>query len=141
MRSPSRPARREAAAESPPGSAVAEPEALRLRLSYRDGAIYREAVRSVVLASAPPSPGGGGLALLPKSSQYGQLMRTALAHFNAGNHEQARELFALVYRKQPNARLAWALGRTEFDLRNLEAARGYLQQALDSPVLLARVEE
>ena len=72
---------------------------------------------------------------------YRELIKTAVRHYNRGDWLEARRLFLSVYAVTPNARVARGLGLVEFDLRNFEASRRYLEEALASKVRPLEAEQ
>ncbi len=72
---------------------------------------------------------------------YRELIKTAVRHYNRGDWLEARRLFLSVYEVTPNARVARGLGLVEFDLRNFDASRRYLEEALLSKVRPLEAEQ
>jgi tetratricopeptide (TPR) repeat protein len=56
----------------------------------------------------------------------------ALKEFEAGNFREARVHFQQAHQIFPNARTLRALGKTEYELKNLPTAISYLEQALQA---------
>src|SRR5262245_26780211 len=64
------------------------------------------------------------------SSEYDELIRTALAEMDAGNFAEARALFGKAHAMQPSARTLRGLGYVEFELRRYTQSVRYLRSAL-----------
>ncbi len=65
---------------------------------------------------------------------YDAAVDQALQEFEAGNFAAAREHFQQAHKIFPNARTLRALGKTEYELKNLPVAIRYLDQALKATV-------
>jgi hypothetical protein len=103
---------------------------LELEIDYQLGDERRQVVSQLLTPEGKaPAPLGEDV-----STAYQEMFRTARRLYDAGEWQESRLLFAQVYEKEPNARVACALGFVELDLRNLDAARKYLEESLASQV-------
>lgn len=102
---------------------------------------------SVVQAQQPESSGGDlpsvvnttgsqepGVPPNPKTkAEYFEVVRAAIADYEAGRFAEARALFLRAHELWPSARTWRTLGMTAFELSLYPRARFELQQALDDP--------
>ena len=115
---------------SMPRQSLAAP--LTVEVDYELGGERRRA-QSHLVAHVSSSSGDATLET-GVAPAYREMIKTAVRHYNRGDWLEARRLFLSVYAVTPNARVARGLGLVEFDSRNFEAARRYLEEALESKV-------
>jgi tetratricopeptide (TPR) repeat protein len=103
---------------------------LSVQVDYQIGDECRRAVGQV-LSAAGAAPTETSLEdEMPAT--YRELTTTAVNYYTAGEWVEARRLLRRVHAAAPNARVARALGLVEWDLRNVDSARKYLTEALES---------
>jgi hypothetical protein len=111
-----------------PQQAFAAP--LTVEVDYELGGERRRAQSQLVARVSAPGPDA---TLEPGvAPAYREMIKAAVRHYNRGDWLEARRLFLSVYAVAPNARVARGLGLVEFDLRNFESSRRYLEEALES---------
>lgn len=79
-----------------------------------------------IVCAASPS----GVRAQTDDAAYRELVRNALAEFDAKNWAEARELFLQAHAAQPSARTLRGLGMVAFEMQDYVEARGQLTAAL-----------
>lgn len=87
-----------------------------------------------VIPLASAQSGGRPVESATESEAYREAIGAAISEYDLGHYSEAREQFRRAHALFPNARTLRGLGITEFELRDYNEAKAFLEQSLASRV-------